>query len=95
MSASLLVCGAVFDGVSEELAGRTEILVRDGAIAEVGRSVERPADADVIDLSERTVSPGFIDTHVHLTMDASNLVQQRSNLQQQKLSKDLALPART
>ena len=30
----------------------------------------------MIDLSERTVSPGFIDTHVHLTMDAANLALQ-------------------
>lgn len=54
MTASLLVCGAVLDGVSEELAGRTEIRVRNGGIAEVGHSVQRPADVDVIDLSERT-----------------------------------------
>jgi imidazolonepropionase-like amidohydrolase len=30
----------------------------------------------VIDLSDRTVSPGFIDTYVHLTMDAANLALQ-------------------
>jgi imidazolonepropionase-like amidohydrolase len=76
MSASVLVCGAMFDGVSAELAGRTEIAVRDGVIVEIGRSVTRPDGAEVIDLSERVVSPGFIDTHVHLTMDAANLAQQ-------------------
>lgn len=72
----MLVCGAVFDGVSSDLGGRTEILVRDGVIAEMGRSVSRPDGATLIDLSELTVSPGFIDTHVHLTMDASDLYQQ-------------------
>ncbi|KAE8764758.1 metal-dependent hydrolase family protein [Georgenia thermotolerans] len=76
MSASVLVCGAVFDGVSADLGGRTEIAVRDGVISEIGPSVGRPDGAEVIDLSERTVSPGFIDTHVHLTMDAANLAQQ-------------------
>jgi imidazolonepropionase-like amidohydrolase len=76
MGTFLLICGAVFDGVGEALSGRTEILVQDGRIAAVDRSVERPDDAEVIDLSERTVCPGFIDTHVHLTMDAADLGQQ-------------------
>ena len=76
MSASVLICGAVFDGVSAELAGRTEIAVREDVIVEIGHTVVHPDDAELIDLSDRTVSPGFIDTHVHLTMDASRLAQQ-------------------
>jgi imidazolonepropionase-like amidohydrolase len=45
-------------------------------IVEMAPSVSRPDAAEVIDLSERTVSPGFIDTHVHLTMDAGALALQ-------------------
>ena len=75
-TATVLICGAVFNGTSEELSGPTEILVRDGLIAEIGPSMSRPEGAEVIDLSKRTVSPGFMDTHVHLTMDASNLALQ-------------------
>lgn len=75
-TATVLVCGAVFDGASDELSGPTQILISDGLIAEIGTSVSRPEGVTVIDLSERTVSPGFIDTHVHLTMDASNLALQ-------------------
>jgi hypothetical protein len=66
----------VFDGISGELGGATEILVRDGRIAEMGPSVSRPDGAELVDLSDRTVSPGFIDTHVHLTMDAGALALQ-------------------
>lgn len=76
MSAIVLSCGKVFDGISDRLVGPVEILVDNGSIAEIGRSVHRPSGATVIDLSDRTTVPGFIDTHVHLTMDASNLAMQ-------------------
>ena len=88
---SVLVCGAVFDGISDELGSAAEILVRDGVIAEIARSVKHPADAEVIDLSERTVSPGFIDTHVHLTMDASRLAAQTLESVASKALKGLSL----
>jgi imidazolonepropionase-like amidohydrolase len=65
--------------------------VRDDVIAELGQSVCRPEGAEVIDLSERTVSPGFIDTHVHLTMDASDLAQQTLESSAAKALKGLAL----
>jgi imidazolonepropionase-like amidohydrolase len=76
MSATVLVCGNVFDGSSEQLSGPAEILVEGHRIASIGRAVNRPPEAQVIDLSDRTVTPVFIDTHVHLTMDAANLRQQ-------------------
>jgi imidazolonepropionase-like amidohydrolase len=71
MSVVVLVCGNVFDGISDTLTGPAEILVEDNRIAKVERSAGRPPGARVINISERTVSPGFIDTHVHLTMDAT------------------------
>jgi imidazolonepropionase-like amidohydrolase len=91
VSASVLVCGAVFDGLSESLGGPAEILVRDGRISDIAQSVGRPDGADVIDLSERTVSPGFIDTQVHLTMDASRLAAQTLESTAAKALKGLSL----
>jgi imidazolonepropionase-like amidohydrolase len=76
MNALVLVCGKVFDGIADSMTGPAEILVKDNTIAKIERSVERPPGVHVIDLSERTVTPGFIDTHVHLTMDAANLAVQ-------------------
>lgn len=76
MNGIVLVCGNVFDGHSERLTGPAEILVENKRIGEIARSVHRPPGAQVIDLSDHTVSPGFIDTHVHLTMDASALARQ-------------------
>jgi imidazolonepropionase-like amidohydrolase len=91
VGASVLICGAVFDGVSEELGGPAEILVRDGEIAAIARSVDRPDGAEVIDLSQHTVTPGFIDTHVHLTMDASDLAAQTLDSSAAKVLRGLSL----
>jgi len=43
-----------------------EVLVQGERIVEVGTSVKHPADAEVIDLGDRTLMPGLIDAHVHL-----------------------------
>lgn len=76
MSSTVLKCGKIFDGESQTLLSDQEILVSDGTIVEVAATVNAPSDATVIDLGDRTVSPGFIDAHVHLTMDAANLQMQ-------------------
>jgi imidazolonepropionase-like amidohydrolase len=76
MSAAVILCGKVFDGISDRLTGPAEILIEKGLISEIARAVHRPSGAQIIDLRDRTVSPGFIDTHVHLTMDAGNLPMQ-------------------
>jgi imidazolonepropionase-like amidohydrolase len=43
-----------------------EVLVVGERIAEVGTAVKHPADAEVIDLGDRTLLPGLIDAHIHL-----------------------------
>jgi transposase len=58
------------------LIGPAEILVEGNRIEKVARSLGRPTGARLIDLSERTVSPGFIGTHVQLTMDTAHLALQ-------------------
>ncbi len=49
-----------------------EVLVRGDKIADVGRSVARPAGAQVIDLGDTTLMPGLIDAHVHLFLHPGN-----------------------
>ena len=43
------------------------ILVDEGLIQAVGPEVEIPAEAEVIDLSGKWVTPGFIDAHCHFS----------------------------
>lgn len=52
-------------------SGPATIIVRDGRIAEIRRGAEPVSDADatIIDLGTKTVMPGLIDLHVHLTGD--------------------------
>ena len=43
-----------------------DIYIEDETITRIGRGLEAPPDAEVIDASGRYVFPGFIDPHVHI-----------------------------
>ena len=76
MTKIVLICGKLFDGLNETLREDGEILIEGNTIVEVSSSVGRPDGAQVIDLGNRTVTPGFIDAHVHLCVDGLALRQQ-------------------
>ncbi len=76
MTTAVVICGNVFDGRDDRLLGPTEILIEDDTIVELSRSAGRPVGTKIYDLSDRTVAPGFIDTHVHLCVDGLNLARQ-------------------
>ena len=63
----VILAGNVWDGLADAPQGPAEILVVDGKIAAVGKTVPRPEGARVVDLSTKFVMPGFIDSHIHLT----------------------------
>ena len=63
---SAVRAGTLIDGTGAEPAKDVIILVEDGRITGVGSGLRIPRDADVIDLSDATVMPGFIDAHIHL-----------------------------
>jgi len=51
--------------------GASSIVVTDGRIVSIGAAdMAAPAGARVIDLGGKTVMPGLIDAHVHLTQDS-------------------------
>jgi imidazolonepropionase-like amidohydrolase/Tol biopolymer transport system component len=52
----------------EEVIERGDVVIRDNRIVSVGASgsVDVPGDATVLDMSGKTILPGYVDTHAHL-----------------------------
>ena len=61
----LIICGKLYDGIHADLQERMEILVEGERIKAVGKNLAHEADAEIIDLSHLTVTPGLIDAHIH------------------------------
>ena len=62
--------GRVITDAAKPALGPSTIIVTDGRITAINpASAPIPAGARVIDQSSRTLSPGLIDSHVHLTGD--------------------------
>ena len=65
----VLKAAHLFDGVSGRLVDGGVVVVQGGQITAAGHGVPVPAGARVIDLGDATLLPGFIDSHVHLTLE--------------------------
>lgn len=62
----------LIDGTGSAPREGTDILVSEGVITEIGPGLMAPAGAQVVELEGRTVLPGFIDAHVHLSYSPSS-----------------------
>ena len=60
----------VFDGFADELAMNTDVLVEGNHIIEVGEGLSAEG-ATVIDGEGRTMTPGLIDMHTHITFETN------------------------
>jgi imidazolonepropionase-like amidohydrolase len=58
--------GHILDVAAEKDRGPAFVVVSDGHIREIAKTA--PADATVIDLSDYTLMPGFIDAHTHVLL---------------------------
>ncbi len=72
-----LKAARLFDGKANALVPNGVVVVQDGKIVDAGANVAVPDGAQVIDLGDATLSPGFIDSHTHLTADYSQPYNQR------------------
>ena len=67
---TVVTAARMIDVLSGRVIDRPQILITDERITSVGRQGDPlPADSARIDLGERTLLPGLIDMHVHLTSD--------------------------
>ena len=64
---TVLKAARLFDGKSNSLVTPGLVIVTGGKISAVGANATVPAGAEVIDLGDATLLPGFIDAHTHLT----------------------------
>jgi dihydroorotase len=63
---SLLLRGGRVIDPANSLDAAQDVLIADGKIERLGRSLEAPPGAEVVDARGKIVCPGFIDIHVHL-----------------------------
>jgi imidazolonepropionase-like amidohydrolase len=87
----VLKAARMFDGKSNSLTTPGLIVITDNKITAVGSGASVPAGAQVIDLGDATLLPGFIDAHTHLTMMHSDDWKQRELDQLQKSIAEQAL----
>ena len=82
----LVQAGQVLDRPGRPARGPSTIVIRDGRVVDVRNglldaSVAEFAGARVIDLRDKYVLPGLVDSHVHLTSDTGGVLSQLEEVQ--------------
>jgi imidazolonepropionase-like amidohydrolase len=72
-----LKAARLFDGKSRSLIQNGIVLIQGDKIVDAGSNIVIPQGAQVIDLGEATLSPGFMDAHTHLTHDYTDYKKER------------------
>jgi imidazolonepropionase-like amidohydrolase len=65
----LVIKNAIVMTVTHGNIQHGSVYIRDGKIAALGKAVDAPASATVIDAGGRYLTPGIIDSHSHIALD--------------------------
>jgi imidazolonepropionase-like amidohydrolase len=68
----VIKAGRLIDGQSAEIRRNVDIIVQGNKITALGENAAILKDAVLIDLSDKTVLPGFIDVHTHIMLDGGD-----------------------
>ena len=60
------------------------VLLEDGRVAWVGRAVDAPAAAEIVDAAGRAVIPGFVDSHSHIVFGGDRAAEFEARMAGQK-----------
>src|SRR6266850_5630477 len=72
-----LKAARLFDGKSNALVRNAVVIVQGDKIVDAASNLPVPSGAQVIDLGDATLAPGFMDAHTHLTADFSGNYNER------------------
>lgn len=65
----VIKAGRLIDGKSSDMQRDVIIVVQSNKIIALGKDIDIPENAIIIDFNDKTVLPGFIDTHTHIMTD--------------------------
>ena len=91
----VLKAARLFDGKAKALITNGVVIVQGSTITDAGSNLPIPSGAQVIDLGDATLSPGFMDAHTHMTFDfTGNFNERRLKLLELNVSEHalLAVP---
>jgi len=72
--------GTLIDGTGSDPKENTDILIEGSCIKTIGKAIDIPDEAEIIDATGMTVMPGLIDAHVHFRGTIKGGLQEKLTL---------------